>query len=127
MTQLRGSLSAFVVSITMACMSLVAFVHDSGRALSHYVTVADSAQNAARIGAQSIVDIRLGNPRIDPDTAAQRAQQYLAQNGLEGHVTFDHQSVTVRIQQIVPSTMLGTLGVRAQMISVTRSALMVGG
>jgi hypothetical protein len=127
MTSTRGSLSAFVVSMTMAFMSLVAFVHDSGRALSHYVHLADSAQNAARIGAQSLSDIRLGNPRIDTERAASRAEQYLARNGLEGQVTSDQQSVTVRVRQIVPSTMLGGVGVHSQSISVTRSALIVGG
>lgn len=127
MSPQRGSLSAFVVSITLACMSLVAFVHDSGRSLSHYVTLADSAQNAARLGAQSISDIRLGNPRINTDEALQRAKSYLARQGLHGQITSDHQSVTVHIQQLVPSTMLGSLGVRAQTISVTRSALVVGG
>ncbi len=127
MSPQRGSLSAFVVSITLTCMSLVAFVHDSGRSLSHYVTLADSAQNAARLGAQSISDIRLGNPRINTDEALQRAKSYLGRQGLHGQITSDHQSVTVRIQQMVPSTMLGSLGVRAQTISVTRSALVVGG
>jgi hypothetical protein len=127
MTRERGSLSAFVVSITMACMSLVAFVHDTGRSLSHYVSLADSAQNAARIGAQSISDIRLGNPRIDTVNAVRRAQSYLKRQGLEGNITSDDQSVTVRIQQAVPSTMLGSVGVRVKVISVTRSALVVGG
>jgi hypothetical protein len=127
MTTQRGSLSAFVVSITMACMSLVAFVHDSGRALAHYVSVADSAQNAARIGAQSISDIRLGNPRIDTETAMGRAHAYLMQQGLEGRITSDHQSVTVHVMQQVPSTLLGAFGVRAKIVSVTRSALVVGG
>jgi hypothetical protein len=123
----RGSLSAFVVSITMACMSLVAFVHDTGRALSHYVSLADSAQNAARIGAQSISGIRVGAPRIDTENAARRAQSYLRRQGLEGRITSDHQSVTVHVKQAVPSTMLGALGVRAKVISVTRTALVVGG
>jgi len=123
----RGSLSAFVVSITMASMSLVAFVHDTGRSLSHYVSMADSAQNAARIGAQSISDIRLGNPRIDTENAVRRAQSYLKRQGLEGHITSDHQSVTVHLKQAVPSTMLGAVGVRSKVISVTRSALVVGG
>lgn len=123
----RGSLSAFVVSITMACMSLVAFVHDNGRALAHYVTLADSAQNAARIGAQSISDIRAGNPRIDTEDAVSRAKLYLARRGIDGLVTADHQSVTVEVTQIVPSTMLDAIGVRAKVISVTRSALVVGG
>jgi hypothetical protein len=108
-------------------MSLVAFVHDSGRALSHYVSLADSAQNAARIGAQSISDIRLGNPRIDTENAVRRAQLYLVRQGLEGHITSDHQSVTVHVKQSVPSTMLGAMGVRSKVISVTRSALVVGG
>jgi hypothetical protein len=127
MTSSRGSLSAFVVSITLGCISLVAFVHDSGRALSHYVSVADSAQNAARIGAQSISHIRDGNPRIDSANAISRAQNYLLQQGLQGQITTDHQSVTVRVRRIVPSTMLGSLGLHAQSISVTRSALVVGG
>jgi len=127
MTNQRGSLSAFVVSITMACMSLVAFVHDSGRALAHYVSVADSAQNAARIGAQSISDIRLGNPRIDTESAIRRAQAYLARQGIVGYITTDHQLVTVNVKQAVPFTLLGTIGLRQQAISVTRSALVVGG
>lgn len=127
MRRQRGSLSAFVVSMTVACMSLVAFVHDSGRALSHYVTLADSAQNAARIGAQSVSDIRQGDPQIDPDNALQRAQSYLARHGLVGHITSNHQSVTVEVKQVVPFTMLGGLGVYSQAISVTRTALVVGG
>ena len=127
MTPQRGSLSAVVVSITMACMSLVAFVHDGGRALAHYVSVADSAQNAARIGAQSISDIRAGSPRIDTETATRRAQEYLIRQGLEGRITSDHQSVTVHVSQQVPSTLLGAFGVRAKVVSVTRSALVVGG
>jgi hypothetical protein len=89
--------------------------------------VADSAQNAARIGAQSISHIRDGNPRIDSANAISRAQNYLLQQGLQGQITTDHQSVTVHVRQIVPSTMLGSLGLHAQTISVTRSALVVGG
>lgn len=127
MTTQRGSVSAFVVSITMACMSLVAFVHDNGRALAHYVSMADSAQNAARIGAQSISDIRLGNPRVDTETAIRRAQSYLVRQGLEGRITTDHQSVTVHVMQEVPSTMLGAIGMRSKIVSATRSALVVGG
>ena len=127
MTTQRGSLSAFVVSITMACMSLVAFVHDSGRILTHYVYVADSAQNAARIGAQSVSGIRKGNPHVDAVDAVQRAQSFLMRHGLEGRITSDHQSVTVHVSQEVPSTLLGAFGVRAKVVSVTRTALVVGG
>lgn len=122
----RGSLSAFVVSLTMACLALVAFVHDSGRTLAHYVTVADSAQNAARVGAQAISDIRLGNPQIDSDEAISRAQQYLKMLGFTGQITSDHHTVTVRIRQQVPSTMLGSFGVHSRSISVSRTALVMG-
>lgn len=123
----RGSLSAFVVSITTACLSLVAFVHDSGRTLANYVTVADAAQNAARIGAQSIVDIRLGNPRIDSDVAIAQAQKYLRDAGLSGTVRTDHHTVTVQVERHISTTLLGLFGVGSQKIRVTRSAIVVGG
>lgn len=123
----RGSLSAFVVSMTTGCLALVAFVHDSGRSLAHYVTVADAAQNAARIGAQSIVDIRAGNPRIDSDAAIARAQKYLHDSGLSGSVQTDHQTVTVRVERTMSLTLLGVFGVGSQKIRVTRSAVVIGG
>lgn len=123
----RGSLSAFVVSMTAACLSLVAFVHDSGRSLAQYVSVADAAQNAARIGAQAVVDIRLGNPRIDTDAAVSRAQRYLRESGFTAMVTTDHQEVTVRVEKTVPTTLLGLIGVGSRTIRVTRSAIVIGG
>lgn len=123
----RGSMSAFVVSITAACLSLVAFVHDSGRTLAQYVSVADAAQNAARIGAQAVVDIRLGNPRVDTVAAVSRAQGFIREVGFTGTVTTDHQTVTVRLQKTVPTTLLGVFGVGSRTIRVTRSAIVIGG
>lgn len=123
----RGSLSAFVVSIVTACLALVAFVHDSGRSLAHYVSTADAAQNAARLGAQSITDIRLGDPRIDTDRAVQEARKFLEQAGLSGVVTTDHQMVTVRVERKMPTTLLALFGFGSHTVRVTRSALVVGG
>lgn len=127
MKEQRGSLSAFVVSITTGSLALVAFVHDSGRSLAHYVSVADAAQNAARIGAQSIVDIRTGNPRIDNDAAIARAQKYLHDAGLSGSIRTDHQTVTVRVEHTVTLTLLGVFGVGSKKIRVIRSAVVIGG
>lgn len=123
----RGSLSAFVVSIVTACMALVALVHDSGRSLAFYVTTADAAQNAARAGAQSITDIRLGDPRIDTDKAVREARRFLEQAGLSGTVTTDHQTVSVSVERKVPTTLLALFGIGSQTIRVTRSALVIGG
>ena len=123
----RGAMSAFVVSITAAFLSLVAFVHDSGRSIAHYVSVADAAQNAARVGAQSISGIRAGDPQIDTDQAVVRAQNYLRDHGLSGAVSTDHQSVTVRVERQIATSLLGIFGVRSHTIRVTRSALVIGG
>lgn len=120
-------MSAFVVSMAAASMVLVAFVHDTGRHLSGYVSAADAAQNAARIGAQSIGDIRLGEPRIEADRAAIEAERYLIARGYTGTIRSDHQTVTVTIETKVANTLLTPLGVGSKKVRVTRSALVMGG
>lgn len=127
MRKARGSLSAFVVSMAAASMVLVGFVHDTGRELARYLAVADAAQNAARIGAQSIRDIRSGDPRIDVDRATGEARRYLSGLGHQGAVSADHQTVTVIIETSIGPTMLSTLGLGSKRIRVTRSALVIGG
>ena len=71
----RGSLSAIVVCLVMATMSLAGLAYDGGRVVSTYMEMSDAAQNAARLGGQQIVGIREGNPRIDEGlaTSAMRA------------------------------------------------------
>ena len=44
----RGSLSAMVVCLLMATMSLAGLAYDGGRVVSTYMEMSDAAQNAAR-------------------------------------------------------------------------------
>jgi len=123
----RGSMSAFVVCMATGCLALAAFVHDSGRVMARYVSLADAAQNAARIGAQSLRGIRAGDPNVDHESAVRRAQEHLAGLGLEGAVDSDAASVTVTIVDSVPPQLLSMFGVGSKTIIVRRSAVVQGG
>lgn len=46
----KGSLSAMVVCLVMATMSLAGLAYDGGRVVSTYMEMSDAAQNAARLG-----------------------------------------------------------------------------
>lgn len=120
-------MSAFVVCVATGCLALTAFVHDSGHVMARYVSLADAAQNAARIGAQSVQGIRAGDPRVDKESALRRAQGYLEELGLDGAVESDSVSVTVTIIEMVAPQLVSMFGVGSKTITVRRSAVVQAG
>jgi hypothetical protein len=62
------------------------FMFDSGRYVDTYLRTSGVAENAARIGAQSVVGIRSGDPHVDQRLATNRAMEYLRSEGLAGTV-----------------------------------------
>ncbi len=123
----RGSLSAVVICIAFACMSLAGLAFDGGRVVSSYMAMSDAAQNAARLGGQQLVGIREGNPHIDKDSAISAMHTYLAARVLTG--TFDIQGTraTVEISQKIPMRILGFIGIGDRTIRVKRTSDVVDG
>lgn len=123
----RGSLSAMVVCLVMATMSLAGLAYDGGRVVSSYMEISDAAQNAARLGGQQIVGIREGNPRIDEDLATSAMRAYLVAHGLAGNFDIQGTRATVEVSQKIPMQILGIVGIGERTIRVIRTVDVVDG
>ena len=123
----RGSMSAMVVCLIMATMSLAGLAYDGGRVVSTYMQMSDAAQNAARLGGQQLVGIRNGHPHIDEDLATSAMRAYLMARGLTGSFDIQGTRATVVVSTKVPMRILGIIGVGERAIRVNRTVDVVDG
>jgi hypothetical protein len=123
----KGSLSAMVVCLVMATMSLAGLAYDGGHVVSTYMEMSDAAQNAARLGGQQLVGIRSGHPHIDEDLATSAMRAYLVARGLTGSFDIQGGKATVEVSQKVPMRILGIIGIGARTIRVQRTVDVVDG
>ncbi|PJJ53570.1 putative Flp pilus-assembly TadE/G-like protein [Mumia flava] len=80
----RGSAAVFVVGMSIVLLVAAGLAIDGGLALNARMRVADDAEQAARVGADSLDIDRLradGTIVIDVGLARQRAASYLTQRG----------------------------------------------
>ena len=117
-----GVVSAFVVGLMMTFIVCAAFGVDGGRLVATRLELADHAENAARIGAQEITDLRSGSPKIDQNLAQRSSTTYLGDQDLNFSVSVSSNSVTVTAIREVEMTLLKLFGVHNHTISVTRTA-----
>ena len=124
----RGSVTAFVVVMTVALVMCAGLVFDGGRMVAARVVAADQAENAARVAAQQTSDSRNGvDVALDPDAAWRAGNDYLAAHGLSGSVGVAGATVTVTVTSTTQMTMLSVIGVPPRTITVSRSAEAVTG
>ncbi len=117
-----GSISAFVVALVVVFVAVAALVVDGGRFVAARSNAADTAENAARAGAQELRRLRDGAFELDPARAVARAEQFLAAQGVGGTATADTRHVTVTVTTSVAPVMLGLFGVGPRSVVVTRTA-----
>ncbi|MFM8816146.1 MAG: pilus assembly protein TadG-related protein [Actinomycetes bacterium] len=117
-----GSISGFVVVLSMTFVACAGLAFDGGRVISARAKATDAAENAARAGAQQVTSLRSGNPNIDEDSAITAAHQFLESMGITGLVKVDKNSVTVTTRIKVPMTLLGLFGITEKSVSSVRSA-----
>lgn len=120
----RGSISALVVCLVISAIAVLGISYDGGRVVSTYVELSDVAQNAARVGAQHVVGIREGNPRISRSASSSAVENFLRSEDVSGDYDTDSRRVTVRLSAVVPMKILGIIGLNWRTVSVTRSALL---
>lgn len=125
--QPRGSVSAMVVCLVATFALLAGLAFDGGRVVNSYVRLSDVAENAARIGAQNIVGIRAGNPRIDSRKATVAMDEFLNGLSLSGRYAFSETSVSVEVTERLAMTALKAIGVLHRRIHVVRVVTIVGG
>lgn len=118
----QGSISGFVVILTMTFVACAGLALDGGRMLAVRTQLADSAENAARAGAQEVTSLRSGSPKLNIFAATQTAEEYLSRFEISGVVNADSNQVTVTTNSEVHMTLLGLFGVNKKEISVTRTA-----
>lgn len=123
-----GQVTAFAVVFCAALLAIAGLVLDGGLALSAKVQALDSAEAAARAGAQEL-DLPLfrttGVARLDPTSAAETAEAWLASAGLDGEVSATISVVTVTVHSVTDTQLLQLVGVDELRVSATASAAAV--
>ena len=117
-----GVVSAFVLGLMMTFVVCAGLGVDGGRLVANRLDLADHAENAARVGAQELTDLRTGEPTIDENQARYSASNYLAANELDGEVSSTFNSVTVTVNRDVEMSLLKLFGARSHQITVMRTA-----
>ena len=117
-----GVISAFVLGLMMTFVVCAGLGVDGGRLVANRLELADHAENAARVGAQELTDLRTGEPTIDENQARFSASNYLATNDIDGEVSTTSKSVTVIVIRDVEMSLLKLFGATNHEITVTRTA-----
>jgi hypothetical protein len=122
-----GFISAFVVSLTMTFIVCAGLAIDGGRVVAARIKVADTAENAARAGAQALTDLRTGVPRIDAPQAIRLSQSYLRSVQTQGRVEANRIEVCVTISAVEQMSLLRLAGIETRTVTATRCAQPVVG
>lgn len=118
----RGSVTVFVVGLVLSFTVAAGLAFDGGRLVAARITVADHAENAARVGAQQIGSLRSGDRVLRPAAVRSAALAYLSMYGLRGDVEVGPRTVTVTTSLSQPTTFLRLVGIERRVVSATRSA-----
>jgi hypothetical protein len=118
----KGSISAFVVVMTLIVIVCAGLAVDGARIIGTKVGAADHAENAARLAAQEVASVHGGELALDPGRASAAANSYLSSHGLSGFVTATPEQVTVTVSQTVNMTLLGLVGISTKTVTATRSS-----
>jgi len=112
-----GSATVFVLGMSIVLFICAGLVVDGGLAINARMRVADDAEQASRVGADSInLDVLRagGGIEIDPALAQQRASNYLQDRGYgtaQFDVEVDGGTVRVQVRDISETKILRALGI----------------
>src|SRR5947208_8517993 len=93
-----GSVTLFVVVLTVALLAAVGLVVDGGGKIRALERADETAREAARAGTQMLevpAAVRGESVTVEPAAAARAARSYLAAAGAEGTVSVSDSTVTV--------------------------------
>jgi hypothetical protein len=112
----RGSITAYLLIMTVALVVLAGLVLDGGAALTAYGTAADTAQQAARAGADALDEqsLRASAPAgltANPAAAREAAAAVLAAADVTGDITVTGTAVTVTARATKPTAILAIVGI----------------
>lgn len=112
----RGSITAYLLIMTVALVVLAGLVLDGGAALTAHGTAADTAQQAARAGADALDEqsLRATTPAgltTNPAAAREAAAAVLAAADVTGDITVTGTTVTVTARATKPTAILAIVGI----------------
>lgn len=124
-----GVVTAFTVVMTVALLAVTGLVVDGGLVLADRQRAFDTADAAARAGAQALDEraLRSGTVTINPGAATRRAAGLLAREGMTGTTSVNGDQVTVRTTLTRNLTILGAFGVQPLTIHATGTATAIRG
>lgn len=126
----RGSaIVAYMLVMVVVLFAFAGLVLDGGAALTARGQAADTAQQAARAGADALDSgsLRSGALRADPAAAAAAARAVLSAAGVDGQVEVAGSQVTVTAHVSLPTAILSMVGVSEVSGSATYSAFPLHG
>jgi Flp pilus assembly protein TadG len=120
----RGASTAIVVLFTVALLAVAGLVIDGGYALGAKREAMNSAEQAARAGADALNQgaLRDGEVRVDPDRAVAAAQGYLHSVGAHGTVSVNGGEVSVTVTAHQDTKILTAVGVGSIPVKATATA-----
>ncbi|MHA3700747.1 pilus assembly protein TadG-related protein [Jatrophihabitans sp. YIM 134969] len=123
-------MSLYVVAITVGLLALAGLVIDGGSAIAAREQAADTAQQAARAGADALSQDSLrdsGGLFASPAAATRAANEVLSTGGVTGTVLVAGDQVTVSVVVHRATAILSALGISELTGSATESATAVRG
>lgn len=125
-----GEVTPFAVLLSIALIAVAGLVLDAGLAISAKVQALDTAQAAARAGAQQL-DLYAyrtrGVTQLDTGRAAATARSWLASAGVDGDASATATTVTVTVRRSSRAQLLQIVGVRSLNVSASATATAVQG
>jgi hypothetical protein len=128
----RGSVTAYVLIMTVALVVLTGLVLDGGAALTAHGTAADTARQAARAGADALDEssLRASTPAgltANPAAARAAAAAVLDAADVTGDITVSGATVTVTARATRPTAILSIIGINQVGGTATATAITLHG
>lgn len=123
----RGAAAAVIVLLTVALFAVAGLVIDGGYALGAQRRAMNTAEQAARVGSDTLSQaaLRCGQTHVDPDLAAAAVQDYLSQVAQTGTATVIGDEVTVTVTYRQETTLLAAVGITTIPVSATATAVSI--
>jgi hypothetical protein len=112
----QGSVTLWLVIVTVAMIAAIGLVFDGGEALAAKGQAIADAYGAARAGAEALDQgafARGGTPTPDTDAATAASHAFLNEAGVgadDAEIAIDGAVVTVTVHLTSPATILGAVG-----------------
>lgn len=123
------SASGYVTVVLLALLAAVAWVIDGSGQLTAHQQATVLAQDAARVGANSVAApiVQNGTTDLEPGAARRAALTYLTAAGADGTVTVTADTVTVTVITDYETLFPGFLGLDTLHATATASARLISG